>query len=438
MNSEQIQRLLDSKKKLIDQFDLPASVRKGEEEGGCGVVGFCCTEPVPGKHIYEPSKQMHNRGNGKGGGIAAVGFVPEQLGVSREILEDHYMLHIAFLEPDVKDDVEGRFITPHFDVAMSRMLDTVDDWKTIPGLEVKPPDVCRYFVRVKADVLDRFIAEHKLQDLDRREAEDEYVNQNSFKLNEMFYSAVGDKRAFVLSHGRNIMILKVVGFAEAIVDYYKVRDLSAHVWIAHQRFPTKGRVWHPAGAHPFTGINIALVHNGDFANYHSVCEHLLQRHIRPQFLTDTEVSVLLFDLLSRTYHYSLEHIIEALAPTSELDFDRLPEAKKKLYRAIQATHIHGSPDGPWFFIIARNNVAEKQVPAPGHHGHGDAPSPGLRLLRRGGAGRAHRLGETGHRCDAAESLQGRHPHLSRGRPLLECPRGKPYRRGRLHLQPHAG
>ena len=145
-----------------------------------------------------------------------------------------------------------------------------------------------------------------------------------------------------------------------IRDSYKVRDLCAHAWIAHQRFPTKGSVWHPAGAHPFTGINIALVHNGDFANYHSVCEHLLQRHIRPQFLTDTEVSVLLFDLLNRTYHYSLEHIVEALAPTSELDFDRLPEEKRKLYRAIQATHIHGSPDGPWFFIIARNNVAERQ------------------------------------------------------------------------------
>ena len=26
--------------------------------------------------------------------------------------------------------------------------------------------------------------------------------------------------------------------------------------------------------------------------------------------------------------------------------------KQDIYRAIQATHIHGSPDGPWFFIIA--------------------------------------------------------------------------------------
>jgi glutamate synthase domain-containing protein 3 len=105
---------------------------------------------------------------------------------------------------------------------------------------------------------------------------------------------------------------------------------------------------------------MALVHNGDFANYHSVTEYLKQRNIYPQFLTDTEVSALLFDLLSRTYHYPLEYIIEALAPTTELDFDRLDAEKQKIYRAIQATHIHGSPDGPWFFIIARTLARKKQ------------------------------------------------------------------------------
>ena len=156
------------------------------------------------------------------------------------------------------------------------------------------------------------------------------------------------------------MILKVVGYAEAIVKYYRIEELCAHEWIAHQRFPTKGRVWHPGGAHPFAGIDMALVHNGDFANYHSVTEYLRQRRIYPQFLTDTEVSAQSFDLLSRTFHYPLEHIIEALAPTTELDFDRLDPQKQKIYRAIQATHIHGSPDGPWFFIIARNLVRQRQ------------------------------------------------------------------------------
>ena len=74
----------------------------------------------------------------------------------------------------------------------------------------------------------------------------------------------------MLSHGANLLIFKIVGFAEQIVQYYKLEDFKAHVWIAHQRYPTKGRVWHPGGAHPFIGLNEALVHNGDFANYHSV------------------------------------------------------------------------------------------------------------------------------------------------------------------------
>ncbi len=114
-------------------------------------------------------------------------------------------------------------------------------------------------------------------------------------------------------------------------------------------------MWHPGGAHPFIGLDEALVHNGDFANYHSVVEYLKQRNIHPLFLTDTEVSVLLFDLLKRVYGYPLEYVIEAMAPTTERDFTMLPPEKQRIYRMIQAVHIHGSPDGPWFFIIGRND-----------------------------------------------------------------------------------
>src|SRR5512136_2033310 len=122
---------------MIAEVQTSVPSMKGEEEGGCGVVGICCTVPVSGKHIYEPSKQMHNRGNGKGGGIAAVGLVPEQLGVSREVLDSHTMLHVAFLDDGVQKDLEKNFITPFFDVAASRMLDKAAEWKTVPGLEVK-------------------------------------------------------------------------------------------------------------------------------------------------------------------------------------------------------------------------------------------------------------------------------------------------------------
>ena len=356
-----IEIILKSKRKLIEGLELQDNSVSMEAEGGCGVIGFCCTEPVAGKHIHEPSRLMHNRGNGKGGGIAAAGFIPEQLGVSREILDECYMLHIAYLDYNCRAEVERKYIFPDFDIANSSRLDTVDDWKTVPGLEVMPPEVYRYFVRVKEKTLNKFISENKFEKLNRCDAEDEFVNQNSFKLNHEFYVSAKKQMAFVMSQGRNIMILKVVGYAEAVTQYYKIDDLKAHIWIAHQRYPTRGRVWHPGGAHPFTAMNMALVHNGDFANYHSVTEYLKQRNIFPQFITDTEVSALMFDLLSRTYKYPVEYIIEALAPTTELDFDKLPVEKQIIYRAIQATHIHGSPDGPWFFIIARNNIEKSNL-----------------------------------------------------------------------------
>ncbi len=346
-------RIVESRAELLE--GKPRTVeRRAADEGGCGVTGFACSIPIRGRHIYEPSVQMHNRGNGKGGGIAAAGLVAEDIGVTQEVLDSHYLLQVALLDPKARGEVEEACIAPYFDVALSAQMPTVDDYRDVPGMEIKPPDVQRYLLRVKPEVLTEFAERQGLADLPSRDVEDEFVYRNSVRLNEKFYASLGEQRAFVLSHGRNLVVFKIVGYAEQIVQYYRLEDFRAHVWIAHQRYPTKGRVWHPGGAHPFVGLNEALVHNGDFANYHSVAEYLLQRNIRPQFLTDTEVSALLFDLWARVYKYPLEYIIEALAPTTERDFDQLPEEKQLLYRRLQAAHIHGSPDGPWFFIIARS------------------------------------------------------------------------------------
>jgi glutamate synthase domain-containing protein 1/glutamate synthase domain-containing protein 3 len=353
------ERLLATRSRIYRGPQQP--LIKAAEEGGCGVTGFACTVPLAGRFIYEPSVQMQNRGNGKGGGIAAVGLVPEQMGVSREVLDNYYLLQIALLDPTCHADLERSYVLPNFEVAVSSRLPHIDDYRDIAGLEVRPPDVHRYIVRTKQEVLKKFAAESGLENLAPRDLEDEFIWRNSYRLNDEFYASLGEKRAFVMSHGRDLLVFKLVGYAEQNVEYYQLQDFKAHAWIAHQRYPTKGRVWHPGGTHPFVGLNEALVHNGDFANYYSVCEYLRQRNIRQQFLTDTEVSVQLFDLWDRVYKYPLEYIIEALAPTTELDFDQLPPEKQTVYRQIQATHIHASPDGPWFFIIARSKPDEKKV-----------------------------------------------------------------------------
>ncbi|MEW6658460.1 MAG: glutamate synthase [Thermodesulfobacteriota bacterium] len=348
-------RLWETRKEFQPLYP-PDRIIKGEDEGGCGVTGFAASVPVSGKHIFQPSIQMHNRGNGKGGGIAAVGLDPETLGVTQEILDDDYLIQIAYLDPESRAQVEAQFITPVFKVDFAQRIPTMKDWRDLPGLEVEPPEVWRYFVRVKTEVLQHFIQSHKLYGIPARKVEDEFVAQNCYSLNQAFYASLGEKKAFVLSQGRNIMILKIVGYAEEAALYYNLLDFKAHIWIAHQRYPTRGRVWHPGGAHPFAALNVALVHNGDFANYFAVSEYLSQRHFYPQFLTDTEVAVLTFDLWNRLYGYPLEYVIESMAPTTERDFDLLPPERQRLYRQLQAANIHGSPDGPWFFIIARTDT----------------------------------------------------------------------------------
>jgi glutamate synthase domain-containing protein 1 len=319
-------------------------------EGGCGVIGIIGTEGLNGRYIIRSCEQLENRGNAKGGGIAAVGLFPEEY-------KDHYALHIGYLDEQVVGAVEKAFVDSVFDVAHAEWQPNIEQHQDL-GLVIKPPRVKRYFVQPKSKVVEQFKERFGFDN--EEEAKDEFVFQNSFRLNYQFYANAKEPQAFVLSHGKDLMILKAVGYANQIAKYYQLEDTAANVWIGHQRYPTRGRVWHPGGAHPFAGLHEALVHNGDFANYHSVTEYLRQRGMIPLFVTDTEVSVLLFDLYSRVLHYPMEYVIEALAPTPEGDFERLSKRRQRIYRALQTAHMHGSPDGPWFFIIARNDPETKQ------------------------------------------------------------------------------
>ena len=361
IHQEFIKKILSSREPNLLK-NAPVQFHKSEAEGGCGVIGIACSEKIAARHLLQALIQMRNRGNSKGGGIAAVGLVPEELGISKEVLESDYLLSIAYLEPECREEVEHKHIEPIFDIDHVRYAPRIGDFRTIKSLEIKPPEVYMYFVRVKPEAVLEFKKKLNLdinRELPLRSIEDEIVYQNTYRLNREFYSSTGRNRAFVLSHGKNMLVFKMVGYGDDVVRYYQLEDVHAHVWIGHHRYPTKGKVWHPGGAHPFVGLHEALVHNGDFANYASICEYLAQRNIHPLFLTDTEVSVLVFDLLHRIYGYPLEYVIESLAPTTERDFTLLPEEKQHVYQMLQQVHMHGSPDGPWFFLIAQSAQAEK-------------------------------------------------------------------------------
>lgn len=348
--AEFIDRVRRSRSRLTSPNGWTDGRAKSAAEGGCGVIGIACSDPVAGRHLLRSLRQMRNRGNGKGGGAALAGLVPEEFGVTAEILRSSYLLAVAYLDHAARAEVEATHIRPHFSIESVHEFPRLADAE----IEPQPPLAVAYFVRPKEQVVDEFGSSFGLQATDRTALEDEWVYQNSYDLNRTYYASLGEQQAFVLSHGKDLLALKMVGYGDDVITTYGLEDLHANVWIGHHRYPTKGRVWHPGGAHPFVGLNEALVHNGDFANYASVCSYLAHENIQPLFLTDTEVSVLVFDLHHRTYGYPLEYVIESLAPTTERDFVMLPPEKQEIYRGIQATHMHGSPDGPWFFLIAQS------------------------------------------------------------------------------------
>ena len=142
--------ILDSRRKLQE---TPFKYIPQEAEGGCGVVGLVASRPIRGSHILSPLQQMHNRGNGKGGGISAVGLVPEQLGVDKKTLEQDYLVQVAYLNEGVREELEKDFIHSTYDVHSSHRVATSDDPALLGRLEVTPPVVHRYFCRAKKDVL---------------------------------------------------------------------------------------------------------------------------------------------------------------------------------------------------------------------------------------------------------------------------------------------
>jgi glutamate synthase domain-containing protein 1/glutamate synthase domain-containing protein 3 len=362
MNKGKIaQKIIDSRQDMIPEggFVLP---RDMEAEGGCGVIGMASNVQVAARHMLQSLTQMRNRGNGKGGGLAAVGLVPEEFGVTKKVLEEDYLIAVAYLDISVRADLEKEYIYKIFDIDHVRIEKHIPDYSSLEGLDVPPPEVIEYFVRVKPDQVEKYREKFGMHDTPQRVIEDEIVFQNTFHLNIEYYKSTGETRAFVLSHGKNMLVLKMVGFGDDVIRYYQLEDMHAHVWIGHHRYPTKGRVWHPGGAHPFIGLNEALVHNGDFANHASISEYLAQRNIYPLFLTDTEVAVQVFDLLHRTYDYPMEYVIEAMAPTTERDFTMLAPEKRRIYEMLQQSHMHCSPDGPWFFLIAQSESNHEEKP----------------------------------------------------------------------------
>jgi glutamate synthase domain-containing protein 1 len=288
---------------------------------GCSIFGMMNVE---GKRFSsrDPVKaiaNMHERGNGLGGGFAIYGIYPEHA--------DDYAFHVMYLSSDAKEKVD-KLLTENFDV-------TADE--EIPTREANvrdPPLVWRYFVQPNKRKPENQTA-------------DDYVTEQVMRIN----TETG--RAFVFSSGKNMGVFKGVGFPEDIAVFFCLEEYEAYLWTCHGRFPTNSQGWW-GGAHPFSILDWTVVHNGELSSYGINRRYLEMYGYKCTMQTDTEVLAYAVDLLMRRQHLPIDMVAKILAAPLWSEIDAMPPKQQQVFRALRQTYGSLLMNGPFSIIVAHH------------------------------------------------------------------------------------
>ncbi len=284
---------------------------------GCSLFGMMnlSGERFSSRNPVRAIANMHERGNGLGGGFAVYGIYPEH--------REEYALHIMYLDRDAKKKTE-RLLKEDFHVNFDEEMPTRE-------AKVKdPPILWRYFVQPRRRQLTK---------------DDDYVMEKVMKIN----TQTG--KAFVFSSGKDMGVFKGVGFPEDIAEYYCLEEYRGYMWTCHGRFPTNTPGWW-GGAHPFSILDWSVVHNGEISSYGINRRHLEMYGYRCTMQTDTEVLAYTFDLLIRRHHLPIEVAAQIIAPPFWNEIDRQPPQRRRLLTALRQTYGSLLMNGPFSIIVA--------------------------------------------------------------------------------------
>ncbi|MBI2866532.1 MAG: glutamine amidotransferase family protein [Chloroflexi bacterium] len=287
----------------------------------CSIFGMMDTSGrrFNGTPVIKAIANMHDRGNGLGGGLAAYGIYPEH--------RDEYVLHLMYLAPSAKEAVEA-FLEGNFFLVHSEPIPTRKTAHIGPA-----PGLWRYFVRVDHHG-DSAIP-----------SEDDYVVDRVMKIN------LGMEGAFVFSSGKDMGVFKGVGYPEDVADFYRLDEYQGYLWTAHGRFPTNPPGWW-GGAHPFTILDWTVVHNGEISSYGINRRYLEMFGYHCTMQTDTEVVAYAVDLLVRRHGHSIEAMADVMAPPLWTEIERQPPAAQDYYRGLRQVYGSLLLNGPFTVIIA--------------------------------------------------------------------------------------
>ncbi|MGM9601850.1 MAG: hypothetical protein ACI3W5_09785 [Faecousia sp.] len=269
---------------------------------GCAIAAVISKEGhrMPGDIIVESMKPMHDRSNGLGGGFAGYGIYPEY--------KDFYALHMFFDDRAARKGCEA-FLKERFEIVKSEIIPT----RKIPAI-TDEPIIWRYFVSPLKSVL-----------ADLQLDEKEFVARTVMKINTEI------KGAYVFSSGKNMGAFKAVGFPEDVGVFYKLEEYEGYSWTAHGRYPTNTPGWW-GGAHPFTLLDLSIVHNGEISSYDANRRFIEMFGYKCNLKTDTEVIAYIMDYLLRVQGLTLGEAASVVAAPfwSTIDGKTDLEEKRKL------------------------------------------------------------------------------------------------------------
>jgi glutamate synthase domain-containing protein 1 len=271
-----------------------------------------------GEGIIKAITNMHDRGNGLGGGFAVYGLYPEYA--------NYYAFHIMYLSRQGQQETEF-FLKDSFDLIFQEEVPT----RPVSAI-TNPPMVYRYFLD---------IGKHATGNKE----DDDYVVDRVMTINSTLHDS------FVFSSGKDMAVFKGVGYPEEIADYFRLEQYEGYLWTAHGRFPTNSVGWW-GGAHPFSILDWTVVHNGEISSYGINRRYLEQYGYKCTMHTDTEVVAYAVDLLVRKHGLPFEIVASILSSSLWEDIDRMPPNKQDLHRSLR--QIYGSLllNGPFTIIIA--------------------------------------------------------------------------------------
>ena len=285
----------------------------------CSIFGAMDTSGrrFSGEGVIRAIANMHDRGNGLGGGFAVYGLYPQYA--------DLYAFHIMYISPQGQQETEAllkeRFNVIHDEEVPTRMTPAI----------VNPPLARRYFLEVKHNK--------------STTTDDDYIVEQVMEINTKLQDS------FVFSSGKDMAVFKGVGYPEEIADYFCLEQYEGYLWTAHGRFPTNTPGWW-GGAHPFSILDWTVVHNGEISSYGINRRYLEQFGYHCTMQTDTEVIAYAVDLLIRKHGLPIEIAAKVLAPPLWTNIERRSPGERRLYQTLRQVYGSLLLNGPFTIIIA--------------------------------------------------------------------------------------